>query len=381
MRKLKFVFVLSFISILAFAQTGNSFKNTAITINENAGKIDTTGTEFGVYSNFTFIPGNKLLFYDDFATGALGDFPVNWETGGSGEVVQPVGTTEKWLSLQRRSGYLPVMDKELPENYTIEFDMLTNGYGKGKPISKVFFAFLPKKAYSMGRAGSVADLQILLTSYLSVANVENFGSEASIKIANRIDRHLPDAINTKIHFLIAVNKKRLRIWLNEEKYVDAPTILQGKLGRYFIIEALDVNPEKGQFAAITNFRIAEATEDDRTSLLQNGKFSTTGIYFNTNSSVIKRESYAVLANIAALLKNDPALKLNIIGHTDSDGDNDFNLDLSKRRAMSVKNSLTADFGIDDNQLSFEGKGETEPAEDNSTPKGKANNRRVEFIKM
>ena len=49
--------------------------------------------------------------------------------------------------------------------------------------------------------------------------------------------------------------------------------------------------------------------------------------------------------------------------------------------MSVKNSLTADFGIDDNQLSFEGKGETEPAEDNSTPKGKANNRRVEFIKM
>ena len=311
MRKLKFVFVLSFISILAFAQTGNSFKNTAITINENAGKIDTTGTEFGVYSNFTFIPGNKLLFYDDFATGALGDFPVNWETGGSGEVVQPVGTTEK----------------------------------------------------------------------LSVVNVENFGSEASIKIANRIDRHLPDAINTKIHFSIAVNKKRLRIWLNEEKYVDAPTILQGKLGRYFIIEALDVNPEKGQFAAITNFRIAEATEDDRTSLLQNGKFSTTGIYFNTNSSVIKRESYAVLANIAALLKNDPALKLNIIGHTDSDGDNDFNLDLSKRRAMSVKNSLTADFGIDDNQLSFEGKGETEPAEDNSTPKGKANNRRVEFIKM
>ena len=112
MRKLKFVFVLSFISILAFAQTGNSFKNTAITINENAGKIDTTGTEFGVYSNFTFIPGNKLLFYDDFATGALGDFPVNWETGGSGEVVQPVGTTEKWLSLQRRSGYLPVMVRE-----------------------------------------------------------------------------------------------------------------------------------------------------------------------------------------------------------------------------------------------------------------------------
>ena len=89
----------------------------------------------------------------------------------------------------------------------------------------------------------------------------------------------------------------------------------------------------------------------------------------------------MLANIAALLKNDPALKLNTIGHTDSDGDNDFNLDLSKRRAMSVKNSLTADFGIDDNQLSFEGKGETEPAEDNSTPKGKANNRRVEFIKM
>ena len=98
----------------------------------------TKQNEFGVYSNFTFIPGNKLLFYDDFAADAIGDFPANWETGGSGEVVTTSDSESKWLSIVRRSGYMPSMDDKLPENYTIEFDLANNGYGAGKPISTAY---------------------------------------------------------------------------------------------------------------------------------------------------------------------------------------------------------------------------------------------------
>lgn len=219
---------------------------------------DNANSEFGVFSKFTFIPGNKVLFYDDFAKDASGDFPVNWETGGSGEVVSLSSEEGNWLSMQRRSGYMPSIPGELPENYTIEFDLVSNGYGNGIVSSKLFLAFLSKKAYSMGGAGSVADIELLISDVFSVASVENFGSEAKIKVNNVIRRRIPELSNSKMHISIAVNKQRLRFWVNEEKIVDAPGILQGKMGKYFILEAMDILPEKGHFAGITNFRLAEA---------------------------------------------------------------------------------------------------------------------------
>jgi OmpA-OmpF porin, OOP family len=75
------------------------------------------------------------------------------------------------------------------------------------------------------------------------------------------------------------------------------------------------------------------------------------------------------------------VKVRIVGHTDSDGDDNSNLDLSKRRAASVKSSLASEFGIEEARMETDGKGETEPVSDNNTPQGKANNRRVEFIKI
>ena len=344
--------------------------------NKNPGE-----TEFGVFRNFTFIPGNKVIFHDDFAKDPSGDFPANWGTGGSGEVVSLSNDASKWLSIQRRSGYLPTTPAELPENYTIEFDLTTNGYGEGKPSSKVYLSFLPKKAYSMGQAGSVADIELLLHRYFRVARVENFGSEAKMTIGNNMDRDFPEYLNTKVHISIAVNKQRLRFWVNEEKLVDAPSILQGKLGRYFLIEARDILPEKGHFAGITNFRIAESEEDMRSKLLKDGKFSTSGILFNSNAAVVKKESYGILKSIADMMKSDENLKLNIVGHTDDVGQEAFNQELSLKRAEAVKNILIKEFLIDANRLKFSGKGETEPIEKNNTERGKANNRRVEFIKI
>ena len=73
--------------------------------------------------------------------------------------------------------------------------------------------------------------------------------------------------------------------------------------------------------------------------------------------------------------------MKIVGHTDSDGDDAKNLDLSKRRAASVKIILSTEFGIDASRMETDGLGETKPVGDNKTPEGKAQNRRVEFIKQ
>jgi len=71
----------------------------------------------------------------------------------------------------------------------------------------------------------------------------------------------------------------------------------------------------------------------------------------------------------------------IIGHTDSDGGAADNVNLSKRRAEAVKLELVKDFGIDASRLQTDGKGASEPIASNSTTQGKANNRRVEFLKL
>ena len=338
--------------------------------------------EFGVYSNFTFIPGNKLLFYDDFATDALGDFPANWETGGSGEVVNTNTSEGKWLSIVRRSGYLPTMEKTLPENYTIEFDLTNNGYGAGKPSSKLFFAFLTKKAYGMGAGGSTASVEILLSNNgFNVRNVSNFGGEVEVKVGSFINREMPEYLNSTVHISIAINKKRMRMWVNEEKMVDSPNLIQANIGKYFIIETSDILPEKGHFVGISNFKIAESTEDLRSLLLKNGKFSTTGIYFDTAASTVKKESYGILLDIANMLRDNNDINLQIVGHTDNQGEENYNQSLSEKRAASVRRLLTEEFGIGAARLQFIGKGETEAVDDNTTEKGRANNRRVEFIKL
>lgn len=71
----------------------------------------------------------------------------------------------------------------------------------------------------------------------------------------------------------------------------------------------------------------------------------------------------------------------IIGHTDADGNVADNLTLSKRRAASVKAVLVSEFKIDASRIQTDGKGQSEPIDKNNTPEGKANNRRVEFIKQ
>jgi outer membrane protein OmpA-like peptidoglycan-associated protein len=88
-----------------------------------------------------------------------------------------------------------------------------------------------------------------------------------------------------------------------------------------------------------------------------------------------------LKDIAAVLNEVPDVKVKIFGHTDSDGADDANLDLSKRRAASVKAELAKSFGVNADRLETEGMGEAKPVAPNDTPVNKALNRRVEFVKL
>jgi OmpA-OmpF porin, OOP family len=349
-----------------------------ITADVDQAALDRPDTSaFGIYTKFTFEPGNKILFYDDFQKDALGDFPVQWETSGSGEVVTNSLFDGKWFSITGRAGYLPSTE-ELPENYTIEFDVLTDGFSDNNSASSLTVAFLKKKSYDMGAAGGHAHLQISLNKS-AVINVGNTGAEKTPRIGSKLSRKFK--LDTLVHFSIAVNKNRLRVWMEEDKIVDVPSLLVGNMGRYLLLTTYGINPEKGHTVLISNFKVAESNEDLRSQLLDSGRFSTTGIYFNTDKADIKPESFAIIKSVADYLKENPDVKIQIIGHTDAQGEEAYNQKLSEKRAQAVVEALVKQFSIDESRLSSAGKGETEPVDDNSTEKGRANNRRVEFIKI
>ncbi|TFH50092.1 MAG: OmpA family protein, partial [Bacteroidia bacterium] len=134
-------------------------------------------------------------------------------------------------------------------------------------------------------------------------------------------------------------------------------------------------------AMVTNVRIAVGAPDMRNKLMTEGKLVTYGIYFDVNKDVVKPESYGTLKEIAAILNEVPDVQVKIVGHTDSDGADAANLDLSKRRAASVKNELVKSFGVNGDRLVTDGMGESQPVASNDTPANKALNRRVEFIKL
>ncbi len=127
--------------------------------------------------------------------------------------------------------------------------------------------------------------------------------------------------------------------------------------------------------------MAEGKPDLRKALAANGKFSTHGITFDSGLDKIKPESYGLIREIANILQEDSALRIRIIGHTDSDGSPEANLELSKKRAHAIKTALADTYKIAADRMETDGKGSKEPADKNDTAEGKANNRRAEFVKI
>lgn len=111
-----------------------------------------------------------------------------------------------------------------------------------------------------------------------------------------------------------------------------------------------------------------------------GSIALYGIYFDTDKTDLKPESDPTQKEIAALLSNNPNLAILVVGHTDSQGKFDYNLDLSARRATAVKNALISKHGADGKRIATAGAGMMAPVATNDTEEGRAKNRRVVLVK-
>lgn len=360
--------------------TGNS------TNTSNSGNSNTNGSANGSNnstksnSKFDFEPGNKVLYFDDFRRLNIGDFPAEFNTNASGEVVNVSGKSGKWLSMTKNGAFIPESIKVLPDNFTLEFEVGLIGE-PGNNYTGLALNFTTDKD------GLFKD--VLFDWSSSILYLHPGADLASIQIlpssgTNEINNEIPMpqwSQNGKRFAKISIwrQKGRLRVYVNEDKLVDAPRFFAESKPYHlaFSRRLFEDNCE----ILMTNIRYAVAGEDTRSKLITEGRFVTTGIQFDVNSDAIKPESGAVLKEMATTLQENPTVNIKIIGHTDSDGDANANLILSKKRALAVKNALINFYGISAARMETDGKGESQPVQSNNTASGKAQNRRVEFIKL
>jgi OmpA-OmpF porin, OOP family len=325
------------------------------------------------YSKYDFIPGEKVVFFEDFSSGNIGDFPVSWNTNGSGEVVNNNIFSGKWLSFNNYNNFVwSEATWNVPQNYTIEFDILFPEDGSAniglierpKP-SENLEVYNSKNAFWLTNQGH-SELDLGFT-YEAINNeVRTLTGTSSTDETVRF--------NKLLHIACWITGQRIRVYVLQKKILDLPRAIEDTATRYNSI-AFNGN------LLISNIRVAAGLGDARSKLIKEGKLVSYGIYFDTNKDVLKPESYGALKAIADALKESPQVRINIVGHTDTDGKVDDNLALSKRRAAAVKAELVKTFGITADRIEIDGKGQTQPIAPNDNPSNKALNRRVEFIKI
>ncbi len=348
-------------------------------------KIGKTSDALISYTKYDFVPGDQVLFFEDFSQDAIGDFPALWTTNGSGEIRTTNLYPGKFLYMNSTDNVYNLMkDLTLPVNYILEFDVIPSSMYETNDGSHSFYMslykddddFLNDDLYP-GKAGvhltlSNSSWDVKAYSY-EVKNSK--GDDYDVSGGSELAPVEPDELN---HVIIWVQNRRMRIYHKGQKVLDMPTLLPEKMNinrlRYSLWSQ-DGHPY------ISNIRFTTAAPDMRSKLLTEGKLISYGIYFDINSDKVKPESYGSIKQIADILNENPDVNIKIIGHTDADGDDTKNLDLSKRRAAAVKTELVKSFNVNESRIQTDGKGESEPIQNNNTSEGKAKNRRVEFLKI
>ena len=336
-----------------------------------------------------FVPGNKIIATEDFKQDAIGDFPVNWYTNSSGEVVTFSGDDTRWLKFSSKGSFAPMHVKRLPENFTFEFDLYSsdNFSYYSTFLNLVFTQAANKNEYANWGPFKSGENGVIVGLHPQDAGADKSKGQTYFNVISKRERigenHMAQAAfsNNENQAKVQIwrQKNRLRVYVNGEKIWDLPQAFQD-VNYNSIVFFIDGENKEDHYY-ISNLRLAEAGSDTRHKLIETGEFSSSDILFDSGKANLKSGSQSVLDELGAALKDNASIKVMIIGHTDSDGDEAANQKLSEARAKSVKTYLETKFGISSSRLITSGKGEAEPVSSNSSADGKKQNRRVEFKKL
>lgn len=314
----------------------------------------------GVWSNYDFIRGDKILFADDFTDDRVGNFPRGLEFGqGNMEIVEWQGG--RYLRSTADSQFIVDLPEALPEKFTIEFDYY-------QPVGYYVSAMVTD-------ADELENTDVARVRAYHKGAVFMMGNDTGVggtsKAYTRTLRTREGMTAIRIH----VDGSYAKMYADEERVSNVPNadISHGRRVSFHLHGAQD-SP-----AYLGNLVIAGGGRDLYDALTSDGRVTTYGILFDTNSAALSPASTGTLREIGDMLRRHEDLRLLIEGHTDSDGSDEHNLTLSGQRAQAVVDYLVAEYGIDRGRLAAEGLGESRPVSENDTPAGRQRNRRVELV--
>ena len=333
-----------------------------------------------IYSKYDFVPGDKVIFFDDFRDTDVGEFPRKWTLNGpksghnnSVEVVEYQGARflrsvpgSKGGGQHEATQYIRLAQKgDLPEKFTLEFDAVLGEEHGGGYVDHYMIYLLNDPEHYPGAGGARGPGVIRVSGHDGTS--ANTTTQVS-KLDNKVH-----------HIAISVNGTFVKAYIDEQRVVNDPDGIKRPIRLIGLTMASSGNVATDKLM-FTNFRLAEGGKDVKSALDTEGKIVTHGILFDTGKATIKAESLPTLNMILGLLNGTPALKFSIEGHTDNQGGKAINQPLSENRAAAVKDWLVGK-GIAADRLKTGGFGDSKPIDSNNTAEGRANNRRVEFVKF
>ncbi len=317
----------------------------------------------GAWANYDFVPGDEVLVSEDYAGDNVGDFPRRFHlVAGNWEVVEWEGSPYLRATANGTIG-IP-LPRTLPERFTVEFPASIQ-HGNAYVRLSTAPAYHGRRGY----AGSMPSLEY------TQAGLRAERGQGPVTMAKRA---AGAARETMVTVRVMADGDHLKMYVDGQRVANAPNAVFPRSDTLFLAvgSAADAHP-----ILIGPVRIAGGGRDLYDRLARDGRAATQGSLVATGSDRIRPESTPTLEEIAAMLTAHPDLRLAIEGHTDSDGEDAFNQDLSERRAAAVKAWLVAERGVAADRLDTAGFGESKPAAPNDTAEGKQQNRRVELVRL
>lgn len=314
--------------------------------------LTATSQPADVWRNYDFVPGATVWKATDFSAEPIGRFPARQLefVSGNMQIVEFEGA--RVLEATSASVVRVPLPEALPQAFTIEFSL------------RIPAANFTTQVFTSPRAGAIARHP---HDYVSITHTPGFyraGRELSAtQTRSLVAKTVPVKIQVRDEWAI--------MYVGADRVAQAPT---ANFGRGKAIEFhLTANARFPTY--LSEIVVAVGLDSLYDALMTSGEFTTRGILFDTNAADLRPESAPALRMIVATLTEHADLRVEIEGHTDSQGEDAHNQALSERRAAAVVAHLVAQ-GIAAQRLTAVGKGETVPAADNNTAEGRQQNRRV-----
>ncbi|MEZ4701790.1 MAG: OmpA family protein [Rhodothermales bacterium] len=322
----------------------------------------------GLWANYDFVPGHRVLAYHDFDAAYVGNFPdrMTYLEGEMDIVRLPDGNQA--LRTRNTGRFVVPLEEALPARFTVEFRVHATD-------ARSFVMMYSTEEKGAGRSPGKT-LAALVGSQATGLTVGKYAE------GPKSTRGMPPAflVEDWVNVRIAVDGPYWKMYVDETRVANIPQVdFPRGNGLAFY---LSMYPYDGDDLFVDDIRIAEggrAILYDQLSAT--GKVITKGILFDTDSDRIRPESTPTLMDIAAMLEQHPELRLRIEGHTDDTGSATHNKPLSERRAAAVKAWLVGKRGVDASRLESAGLGAEQPVAGNDTAEGRQQNRRVELHRL